>query len=75
MRTFLTRTKRYNKKAPIFRGYIKTREETFSNIFEMLPDIHDADMKIIAERVIGKLDQITDDKYAEFNFSENFSEV
>ena len=53
----------------------KTREETVSNIFEMLPDIHDADMKTIAERVIGKLDQITDDKYAEFNFSENFAEV
>ena len=53
----------------------KTREETVSNIFEMLPDIHDYDMKTIAERVIGKLDQITDDKYAEFNFSENFAEV
>ena len=53
----------------------KTRAETVSNIFEMLPDIHDYDMKTIAERVIGKLDQITDDKYAEFNFSENFAEV
>lgn len=53
----------------------KTRAETVSNIFEMLPDIHDADMKIIAERVICKLDQITDDEYAEFNFSENFAEV
>jgi len=53
----------------------KTRAETVSNIFEMLPDIHDADMKIIAERVICKLNQITDDEYAEFNFSENFAEV
>ena len=53
----------------------KTREETVSNIFEMLPDIHDADMKIIAERVIGKLEVITDEEYTEFNFSENFSEV
>ena len=53
----------------------KTREETVSNIFEMLPDIHDADMKTIAERVIGKLDGITDDEYAKFNFSENFVEV
>ena len=53
----------------------KTRVETVSNIFEMLPDIHDADMKIIAERVIGKLEVITDDEYAEFNFSENFAEV
>lgn len=51
----------------------KIRAETVSNIFEMLPDIHDYDMKTIAERVIGKLDQITDDEYAEFNFSENFS--
>jgi len=53
----------------------KTRAETVSNIFEMLPDIHDADMKTIAERVIGKLEVITDEEYAEFNFSENFAEV
>ena len=53
----------------------KTREETVSNIFEMLPDIHDADMKTIAERVIGKIEKITDDEYAKYNFSENFSEV
>ena len=53
----------------------KTRAETVSNIFEMLPDIHDADMKIISERVIGKLEKITDEEYVEFNFSENFAEV
>ena len=53
----------------------KTRAETVSNIFEMLPDIHDADMKTIAERVICKLDGITDKEYAKFNFSENFAEV
>ena len=40
----------------------KTRAETVSNIFEMLPDINDTDMKTIAERVIGKLDHITDDE-------------
>ena len=53
----------------------KTRAEIVSNIFDMMPDIHDADMKTIAERVIGKLEVITDDEYAEFNFSENFAEV
>ena len=53
----------------------KTRAETVSNIFEMLPDIHDADMKTIAERVICKLEVITDEEYAEFNFTENFAEV
>lgn len=53
----------------------KTRAKTIGNIFEMLPDIHDADMKTIAERVIGKLDRITDEEYDEFNFSENFAEV
>lgn len=53
----------------------KTRKETVSNIFEILPDIHDADMKTIAERVIGKLEGITDEEYAEFNFSDNFAEV
>ncbi len=53
----------------------KTRAETVSNIFEMLPDINDTDMKTIAERVIGKLEGITDEEYAEFNFSDNFAEV
>lgn len=53
----------------------KTKAETIGNIFEMLPDIHDADMKAIAERVIGKLEIITDDEYVEFDFSENFAEV
>ncbi len=53
----------------------KTRTETVSNIFEMLPDIHDADMKAIAERVIGKLEVITDDEYAELNFLQNFAEI
>ena len=53
----------------------KTRKETVSNIFEMLSDIHDSDMKIIAERVIGKLEKITDEEYAEFNFLDNFAEV
>ena len=53
----------------------KTREETVSNIFEMLPDIHNADMKTITERVINKLDKITDEEYAEFNFLDNFAEV
>ena len=53
----------------------KTREETVSNIFEILPDIHDADMKTITERVINKLDKITDEEYAEFNFLDNFAEV
>ena len=53
----------------------KTRVETVSNVFEMLPDIHDADMKTISERVIGKLELITDEEYAEFNFSDNFAEL
>ena len=53
----------------------KTRAETVSNIFEMLPDIHDDDMKTIAERVIGNLEKITDEEYAEFNFLDNFAEV
>ncbi len=53
----------------------KTKAETVSNIFEMLPDINDTDMKTIAERVIGKLEVITDDEYVVFNFPENFAEV
>lgn len=51
-----------------------TREETLDNIFEAMPDINDEDMKNIAESVIGKLDVMTDEEYAEFNFADNYTD-
>lgn len=51
-----------------------TREETLDNIFEAMPDIDDEDMKNIAESVIGKLDVMTDEEYAECNFADNYTD-
>lgn len=52
----------------------KNREETLNNIFDVMPDIDDDDMKSIAESVIGKLDGMTDEEYAEYNFADNYTD-
>lgn len=52
----------------------KNREETLDNIFDMMPDIEDEDMKNIAESVIGKLDGMSDEEYAECNFADNYTD-
>lgn len=51
-----------------------TREETLDNIFEAMPDIEDEDMKNIAESVIGKLDGMSDEEYAECNLADNYTD-
>ena len=51
-----------------------TKDETINNIFEMIPDMDDADMVSLAERVVGKLDGITEQEFTEQNFNEDFSE-
>lgn len=48
------------------------REDTINNIFETIPDTNDEDMKSIAERLIGKLDGISDDEYRSISFNEAF---
>ena len=40
----------------------------------MIPDMNDADMVSLAERVVGKLDGITEQEFTEQNFKEDFSE-
>lgn len=52
----------------------KNREETLDNIFDVMPEIDDDDMKSIAENVIGKLDGMTDEEYAEYNFADNYTD-
>lgn len=52
----------------------KDREETLNNIFDVMPDIEDKEMKDIAESVIGKLDGISNEEYADCNFSENYAD-
>ena len=51
-----------------------TKDDTINNLFEMIPDINDNDMVAIAERVIGKLDGMTEQEFRERNFKEDFSE-
>lgn len=51
-----------------------TKDETINNLFEMIPDMNDNDMVSLAERVVGKLDGITEQEFTEQNFKEDFSE-
>ena len=51
-----------------------TKDETINNLFEMISDMNDADMVSLAERVVGKLDGITEQEFTEQNFNEDFSE-
>jgi len=51
-----------------------TKDDTINNFFEMIPDMNDDDMVAIAERVVGKLDGMTEQEFHERNFKEDFSE-
>jgi F420-0:gamma-glutamyl ligase len=51
-----------------------TKDDTINNIFEMIPDINDDNMVAIAERVVGKLDGMTEQEFRGRNFKEDFSE-
>ena len=51
-----------------------TKDDTINNLFEMIPDMNDDDMVAIAERVVGKLDGMTEQEFRERNFREDFSE-
>ena len=50
-----------------------TKDDTINNLFEMIPDMNDDDMVAIAERVVGKLDGMTEQEFRERNFNEDFS--
>ena len=51
-----------------------TKDDTINNLFEMIPDMNDDDMVALAERVVGKLDGMTEQEFCERNFNEEFSE-
>ena len=70
MRDFTT-----EEKSLIFIAEGGSREETVNNIFDILtsPDL-DADYKRIAESVVEKLDDLTDEEYAELDFDDGFDE-
>ena len=51
-----------------------TKDDTINNLFEMIPDMNDDDMVAIAERVVGKLDGMTEQEFRGRNFKEDFSE-
>ncbi len=51
-----------------------TKEETIDNIFDMMPDIDDKDMRDIGEKVLGKLDLISEDEFQMYDFGSNFAE-
>jgi len=51
-----------------------TKDDTINNLFEMIPDMNDDAMVAIAERVVGKLDGITEQEFREYDFKEDFSE-
>ncbi|MDR2559918.1 MAG: transposon-transfer assisting family protein [Oscillospiraceae bacterium] len=53
----------------------KTKSETIDNIIEAVPDFTDREFIGIAERVIDKLDLITESEFTEHNFSEQFADV
>lgn len=52
----------------------ENKDETLDNIFDVMPDIDDEEMKNIAESVIGKLDGMTDKEFDECNFADNFAD-
>lgn len=51
-----------------------TKGDTVDNLFEMIPNISDDDMVVLVERVVGKLDRMTEKEFLERNFKEDFSE-
>ena len=52
----------------------ETKDDTINNLFEMIPDMNDSDIVAIAERIVGKLDGMTEQEFSERNFKEDFSE-
>lgn len=48
-----------------------TKDDTINSLFEMIPNMKDKDMIDIAERVVGKLDGMTEKEFIKFNFKED----
>lgn len=50
------------------------RNETIDNIFDMLPDIDDEDVKKIAESALEKVQDMSDEDFAGIDFEDDFSD-
>jgi hypothetical protein len=52
----------------------QTKLETIDNIILAIPDFTEREFVMLAERVIDKLDMITEPEFMEHNFSDQFSD-
>ncbi len=50
------------------------RNETIDNIFDMLPDIDDEEVKKIAESALEKLQDMSDEDFAGIDFEDDFND-
>lgn len=50
------------------------REDTINNIFDTIPDIEDEEIKKLAERLIGKLDIMSEAEFRDISFEETFED-
>ncbi len=51
-----------------------SRDETIDNIFDMLPDIDDEDIKKITESALEKVQDMTDEEFDGIDFEDGFAE-
>ena len=51
-----------------------SRDETIDNIFDMLPDIDDEDIKKITESALEKVQDMTDEEFDGIDFEDDFSD-
>ena len=51
-----------------------SRNETIDNIFDMLPDIDDEDIKKITESALEKVQDMTDEEFDGIDFDDGFSD-
>lgn len=52
----------------------KTKDETVKNIWDMMPDIYEREMKQIGENVLEKLANISEEEFNELDFESQFAE-
>lgn len=45
----------------------ETKDDTLENIYKAMPHIEDHDMRLIAENVISKVTEMTDDELVQFS--------
>ena len=50
-----------------------SRTETIDNIFDMLPDIDDEDIRKIAESALEKVQDMSDEDFAGIDFEDGFT--